>query len=193
MTVYKIAFWVNMLLQIIIRAPFGMSTRSRAKAEQRKPLTEPILLWLLAAASGIIPLIYSVTNWLSFANYSLPFWMGQAGIFILACSLLIFWRAHYDLKANWSPSLELYEGHTLITSGIYQYIRHPMYASLLVQSIAQILLLQNWIAGPASLVMFVPFYLLRSKAEENMMLEKFGSQYLDYQKTTGGLLPKINL
>jgi protein-S-isoprenylcysteine O-methyltransferase Ste14 len=168
-----------------------MSTRSRKKAEQHVSPTENILLILLTITTGILPLIYSVTNWLAFANYTLPTWMGWTGIFIMACSLLIFWRAHYDLKANWSPSLELYEGHTLITNGIYKYIRHPMYASLLLANIAQILLIQNWIAGPIAIIMFIPFYALRSRAEEKMMMEKFGDPYREYKKITGGILPKL--
>jgi protein-S-isoprenylcysteine O-methyltransferase Ste14 len=154
--------------------------------------TENIVLGLVTIASGILPLIYSVTSWLASADYRLPAWLGWAGILIMACSLLVFWRAHYDLKANWSPSLELYEGHTLVTQGIYHTIRHPMYASLLLQGIAQVLLIQNWIAGPATLLVFVPFYLLRSQAEEKMMLEKFGGQYRDYRQATGGILPKLS-
>jgi protein-S-isoprenylcysteine O-methyltransferase Ste14 len=189
--VYKIAFWVNTVLQLVIRAPFGMSTRSRKKTERRVSPTENILLSLLTISAGILPLIYSVTNWLAFANYALPAWMGWLGIFIMAGSLLIFWRAHYDLKANWSPSLELYEGHTLITNGIYRYIRHPMYASLLLESIAQMFLLQNWVAGPISIIVFILFYTFRSKAEEKMMLERFGDQYREYKKATGGILPKL--
>lgn len=190
MLIYKIAFWANTVLQLVIRAPFGMSTRARKKTERRVSPSETILLSLVTIASGILPLIYSVTSWLAFADYALPAWMGWMGIFIIACSLLIFWRAHYDLKANWSPSLELYEGHTLITHGIYRTIRHPMYASLLLQSIAQILLIQNWIAGPIGLIVFIPFYTLRSRAEEKMMTERFGGQYREYKNATGGIVPK---
>lgn len=190
MLVFKIVFWVNTVLQVVIRAPFGMSTKSREKTEQRVSTTEKILLILLTIATGVLPLIYTLTNWLAFANYTLPTWLGWMGIFIMACPLLVFWRAHYDLKANWSPSLELYEGHTLITSGIYRTIRHPMYGSLLLQNIAQLLLLQNWIAGPISIVLFIPLYIFRSSAEEKMLMERFGDQYREYKKATGGILPK---
>jgi protein-S-isoprenylcysteine O-methyltransferase Ste14 len=192
MTVFKILFWAGTVMQIIIRTPLALRSRPRRKAEQHVSMTENILLTLLTIAAGILPLIYSLTNWLAFANYNLPAWMGWAGVFILLCSLLIFWRAHTDLEANWSPSLELYEGHTLITNGIYRYIRHPMYASQLVWAIAQILLIQNWIAGPGSLIFFIPFYILRSKAEEQMMLEKFGDQYREYKTVTGGILPRLS-
>lgn len=187
----KIVFWAGTAAQVIIRTPFAISARSRNKTEQHGSQVENILLVLLTIAAGILPLIYTFTNWLTFANYSLPAWLGWAGVIVLICSLLIFWRAHVDLKANWSPSLELYEGHTLITNGIYRYIRHPMYASQWVWAIAQILLIQNWIAGPASLILFIPFYLLRRNAEEKMMLEKFGEPYREYTKATGGILPKL--
>lgn len=65
-----------------------------------------------------------------------------------------------------------------------------MYASQAVWAIAQVLLIQNWIAGPASLILFFLFYRFRSRAEEKMMLEKFGDQYRVYMKATGGILPK---
>ncbi|HEX2978720.1 MAG TPA: protein-S-isoprenylcysteine O-methyltransferase [Anaerolineaceae bacterium] len=191
MNLFKIVFWAGTLMQIVIRAPFAIKARPRKKVERHVSVTENVLLVLLTIAAGILPLIYSVTHWLVPFNYYLPVWMGWLGIVILILSLLIFWRAHADLQANWSPSLELYEEHTLITNGIYRYIRHPMYASQLVWGIAQALLIQNWIAGFGSLIFFVPFYILRSRAEEQMMLAKFGDQYREYKKSTGGIAPKF--
>jgi len=66
-----------------------------------------------------------------------------------------------------------------------------MYASQWLWVIAQPLLLQNWIAGFLNLLVFIPFYLLRVKAEEQMMLDSFGAQYQEYMKKTGGVLPKM--
>src|SRR5215216_2025693 len=40
--------------------------------------------------------------------------------------------------------------------GVYRFIRYLMYASIRPWGIAQTLLLQNWIAGWASIVLFVP-------------------------------------
>jgi protein-S-isoprenylcysteine O-methyltransferase Ste14 len=56
--------------------------------------------------------------------------------------------------------------------------------------VAQGLLLQNWVAGWVNLVVFVPFYFLRVRAEEKMMLDSFGDQYRDYMKKVGGVIPK---
>jgi protein-S-isoprenylcysteine O-methyltransferase Ste14 len=147
---------------------------------------------MLSVVMIVFPLIYSVTDWLDFADYTLPTWMGWLGVVLMACALFVFTRAHMDLKSNWSPSLEIFESHTLVTSGIYKYIRHPMYASQWIWVFAQILLLWNWVAGPLDLLFFIPFYILRVRAEEKMMLDTFGDQYREYMKKTGAVIPGLN-
>ncbi|MCX6048749.1 MAG: protein-S-isoprenylcysteine O-methyltransferase, partial [Chloroflexi bacterium] len=159
-----IVYWVGLLIEIAIRAPFQKAAKTTKKIEQRISRTEKVLLGLLAIGMLIIPLIYSLTNWLAFANYRLPTGLGWLGIFLLACALLVFARGHMDLKSNWSPTLEIRQDHTLVTTGIYRYIRHQMYASQWLWVIAQILLLQNWLAGPLNLLIFIPFYFLRVPA-----------------------------
>jgi len=178
-------------MQVVILMPFAKAARSKPKAASRVSLTENILLWLMTVVGLVIPLIYSVTPWLGFADYNLPAWMGWLGGVVLAGSLVVFARGHADLKTNWSPSLEIRQDHTLVTNGIYGYIRHPMYASQMLFNFAQILLLQNWLAGPPAVAFFIPFFLLRSRAEEKMMLDTFGSQYREYMKKVGGLFPKF--
>ena len=56
----------------------------------------------------------------------------------------------------------------------------------------QILLLQNWIAGPATMLVYIPFYIIRVPAWEKLMLDTFGEQYRDYCKKTGALLPRLS-
>jgi len=191
MNVLKMAYWAGLMIQIAVRAPYSRGWKSGPKTVQRVSQTEKLLLGLLTAGNFVIPLIYSVTHWLDFANYSLPAWIGWTGVVLLACALLVFWRGHADLKSNWSPTLEIRQDHTLVTDGIYRTIRHPMYASQWLWCLAQILLLQNWLAGPAGLVFFIPFYFLRVQAEEKMMLDSFGDRYRAYMKKTGGVIPKL--
>ena len=118
--------------------------------------------------------------------------MGWLGVVLIACGLFVFARGHKDLSVNWSPSLEIRVDHTLVTTGIYRLIRHPMYASQLLMMIAQLLLLQNWLAGPTGLLFFIPFYILRVQAEEKMMLDTFGDQYRDYMQNVGRIIPRLS-
>jgi protein-S-isoprenylcysteine O-methyltransferase Ste14 len=192
MTLFIIVYWAGILIEMIIRAPLRKNWKGIPKTEQRVSRTEKLLLGLLSVVMVVFPLIYSVTDWLDFADYTLPVWMGWLGVALMACALFVFARAHVDLKSNWSPTLEIFDGHTLVTGGIYKYIRHPMYASQWIWVVAQILLLWNWVAGPLDLLFFIPFYILRVRAEEKMMLDTFGDQYREYMKKTGGVIPKFN-
>ena len=190
MTIFKAIFWIAIIAEMVIRAPISKKQRKEAKSDQRVSTQEKTLLGILFLGMFFVPLIYSTTSWLDFANYSLPAWVGWLGTALMVCALIIFWRAHADLGLNWSPSLEIRKEHTLIKNGIFGYIRHPMYASQWVWVIAQPLLLQNWIAGFLNLLVFIPFYILRVRAEEQMMLDTFGDEYRKYMAETGAILPK---
>jgi protein-S-isoprenylcysteine O-methyltransferase Ste14 len=178
-------------VEIVVRAPISRRQRNEPKSSQRVTKRERILLALLFVAMFFVPLIYAATDWLDFANYSLPAWAGWLGVAILGGGLVVFWRAHADLGLNWSPSLEIREKHELITRGIYSYIRHPMYASQWLWVFAQPLLLHNWIAGFLNLIVFLFFYPMRVQAEEELMLEQFGEEYRSYMEKVGAVFPRI--
>jgi len=191
MDIFVLAYWLGMIGQVIIRAPYSRQWKAAAKAEQRVSVADRLALGVLALGSFVVPLIYSLTHWLVFADYHLPTWLGWVGVLLLIVALYLFWRSHHDLKSNWSPSLEIFQAHTLITDGIYSRIRHPMYASQWVWVLAQALLLQNGLAGPLGVLTFAIFYFMRVQGEEKMMLEKFGQTYRDYIQKTGAVIPKL--
>jgi protein-S-isoprenylcysteine O-methyltransferase Ste14 len=191
MDIFTTIYFVAIVVEIVIRAPISRRQRNEPKSSRRVTKRERILLALLFVAMFFVPLIYAATDWLDFANYSLPAWAAWLGVVILASALLVFWRAHADLGLNWSPSLEIREKHELITRGIYAYIRHPMYASQWLWVLAQPLLLQNWIAGFFNLIVFLFFYPMRVRAEEELMLEQFGEEYRSYMEKVGAVFPRI--
>jgi len=75
-------------------------------------------------------------------------------------------------------------------TGVDELVRHPMRAAHLLWAVAQLLLLQNWIAGPAFLVASLPLYVVRIPREEEMMLEEFGEEYRRYAERTGRVVPR---
>ena len=113
------------------------------------------------------------------------------GTVIFAGAILMLWRSHADLGRNWSATLRITGQHSLVTNGVYRRIRHPMYTAHLLWAIAQGLLLSNWFAGWAFLVLLGPLYLVRIPKEEQMMLEHFGEEYRAYKSRTGRLIPRM--
>ncbi len=153
------------------------------------------LLILSSLGMVFFPMVYIFSPWLDFADYYLPSLMSQilgwlgAGIFVIALYLL--YKSHADMGQNFSPELSIREEHKLITSGIFRSIRHPMYTAHIVWAVAQILLLQNWIVGPSFLLTSLPLYFFRIPREEQMMLQTFKEEYLEYMNSTGRIFPKI--
>jgi protein-S-isoprenylcysteine O-methyltransferase Ste14 len=190
-TLLTLIYFAAVIAQIVIRAPYRRAARQNKMRDDRVDVTEKVLLGLLLFGIFLIPLVYALTPWLNFADYDLPDWASVIGIGVMIASLIVFWRSHADLGSNWSASLQIREGHDLVTRGIYKYIRHPMYASEWLWAIAQALLLHNWIAGLATLVLFAPLYFVRVPREEQMMLDTFGAAYHDYARTTGRVFPKL--
>ena len=190
MDIFTAVYFAALIIQTVIRAPLNKIRKQEKMSERRFTDQEKILLGLLALGGLVAPIIYAATDWLDFADYTLPTWAGWLGILLTAGAVFVFWRAHADLGLNWSPTLEIREKHELITRGIYGVIRHPMYASQWLLVIAQPLLLHNWIAGFLNLLVFIPFYFLRVKAEEQLMIEQFGDQYRAYIQKVGAVFPK---
>ena len=191
MDIFTLTYFIGILAEMAIRAPISRKQKKEPKSNRNVTTQEKVLLGLLFLAMFFLPIFYAATPWLDFANYTLPPWAGWLGVIILAGALVVFWRAHADLGLNWSPTLEIREKHELITHGIYGVIRHPMYASQWLWVIAQPLLLQNWIAGWLDLLVFILFYSLRVRAEEQLMLEQFGDEYRSYMQKVGAVLPKL--
>jgi protein-S-isoprenylcysteine O-methyltransferase Ste14 len=191
MDVFTWIYFIAIVIEMIVRAPLNQKRKQEKMSERRVTAQEKALLGLLFLGMFIIPIIYAASNWLDIANYALPSWAGWIGVVLIASAVFVFWRAHADLGLNWSPTLEIREKHELITRGIYGVVRHPMYASQLLWVIAQPLLLQNWIAGFMDLLVFIVFYSLRVKSEEQLMIESFGDQYRDYMKKVGGVIPRL--
>ena len=79
-----------------------------------------------------------------------------------------------------------------MTTGVYRLIRHPMYASFLLWSLGQGLLLPNWMTGLAGMFGFCILYFARVGREEKLMLEAFGDDYREYMMRTKRLVPYIH-
>ena len=188
---FKMVYGIGWACIAIIRIPARWQARTNRIIVDRKTAREKSLLALLGIGMGVLPFVYIFTPWLNFANYRLRSWAGWTGAASFAVALPVLWRAHAALGQYWSDSLQLRQGHQLITSGIYRYIRHPMYAFGWLLGIAQALLLQNWIAGPSGLVSFALLYFLRVPREEQMMLDQFGDEYQAYMKRTGRVIPRL--
>ena len=107
-------------------------------------------------------------------------------VFLLGAGLGIWALLHNNL-GNFNIQPKMKEGAVLVTSGIYAFIRHPMYLSVIVMSLAFVLssvtLLQSSLFFALIFVLF-----LKAKREESLWLEE-GEDYVKYKADTKLFLP----
>ena len=192
LTTSSTAFLVATAAYLGIRGFFKRKLSAGKKAVNKSSTGDMALVGLVVAGQLIVPLLAIATPLLDWADYQSPTTaLAWAGALLMAAGVWLFWRSHADLGENWSVTLELQEGHELVSSGVYKLIRHPMYAAFFVMAAGQTLLLRNWIAGPSALLAVALLYVVRKPHEEAMLLEQFGEEYRRYMASTGGVIPRI--
>jgi protein-S-isoprenylcysteine O-methyltransferase Ste14 len=145
------------------------------------------------AVIGFISVIAFVINpnWLALASLSFSVWLRWVGIALALAGFALLQWAQVTLGNSWSDTPRMMKEQTLITSGPYQFIRHPIYTAFILILGSALLISANWLIGLAWLGMTVLEVASRVGFEEALMLEYFGDQYREYMKKTGRLLPRL--
>ncbi len=94
------------------------------------------------------------------------------------------------LGKNRRPSPEPRTDSSLVTTGIYSIIRHPMYLSLIALGIGWSFIWMSMAALVASIV-FAVFLDRKARLEEELLCERFPVEYKEYMKKTWRFIPGI--
>lgn len=187
----KLAYGALVVGWFIIRYPYARRARRTPVASSRRGVRENLLLAISLTGLGLLPILYLATGVPRFADYPFQPAVGALGVLVAVAALAMFRLSHKALGRNWSISLDVRDRHTLVTDGVYRWVRHPMYTAFWLWALAQGLLLPNAIAGPAGLVGFGVLFFGRVGSEERMMLDAFGDQYRAYMGRTRRVIPLI--
>lgn len=114
-------------------------------------------------------------------------WLGAA-LTIAGIAFAIWARFH--IGRNWSGTVTLKEGHTLIRTGPYEIVRHPIYTGLLL-AVLGTAIGHREIGGLIALALLVIEWKRKSLLEERFMIEQFRAEYLDYRREVKGLVPFV--
>jgi protein-S-isoprenylcysteine O-methyltransferase Ste14 len=188
-TIAKIIWLAFGLGWFVLRLRPGRRARKTPVSYSGRGAQEFVLLAVSLTGLGIVPCVYLAAHVPRFADYPVIPALTYLGTAVDAACLWLFYRTHQELGHNWSVSLDLRERHTLVTTGIYALVRHPMYTGFWLMALGQALLLPNWIAGPAGLVGFGILFFGRVRREEQMMITAFGDEYRDYMRRTARIIP----
>jgi protein-S-isoprenylcysteine O-methyltransferase Ste14 len=149
----------------------------------------PRFLLLGASLAGM--LVYGINPYLmKWSALPLLSWARWLGFFTGATALALFFWVLRSLGRNFSTTLTIKKDQTLVIQGPYQWIRHPMYTSFVFLWIGYFLLSTNWFIGLTGILGFIWAIVVRTPKEEQMMIDRFGNEYITYMKRTGRYLPR---
>ena len=129
-------------------------------------------------------------RWLDFARVDFPPWLRLLGVPAALAGLALFRWMFLHLGLNVTATSVPRAQATLVTTGPYRLVRHPMYTTVLILVAAVTLLTANAVVAASGLAMFA-LLAARSRVEERRLVEKFGDAYRAYQGRTGRFLPRL--
>ena len=187
----KIVWALMLTVWYLIRYPYARRSRRATVETNQKRGAEFGRMAVASVGLGVLPALYLWTDILDFADRPSSWMSALLGSMAACGALALFLLTHKALGKLWSISLQLKTEHKLVTQGIYQSLRHPMYSAFWLMSLAQALLLANWVAGFAGLAGFGFLFFSRIGPEERMMEARFGDEWRSYCAQTKRILPHI--
>ena len=175
--------WILMVIFIVFMGGNKSHKQDRAS-----------MLLLMISFSFVLPTIKYTTDLgtaaLGAFSWGFP-WISYLGFFLFFFRLLVNWASIATLNKQWSAVVVIKPDHKLVDTGIYEYIRHPIYAALLLQILGFGLALSNWITILVLVVPNAASLAYRIYMEEHVLEEHFRDSYIDYARKTSRLIPGI--
>ena len=103
----------------------------------------------------------------------------------LAMWAVITLGRHYDLV------LEIHAGHQLVRRGPFRWTRHPVYTGLIVHFAGACLATGNLLLAAGTVLVTIPAFVARARAEERLLREEFGAEYDRYVDEVPMLVPGL--
>ena len=139
---------------------------------------------LFAFESLLGLLLISIKSW-----FTDPLSITQIVSWILLLgSIIMAVQGFYLIHTVGKPKHGIEETTVLVKRGVYKYIRHPLYSSLMLLGWG-IFFKEISLLSATLVIMATAFLVATAKVEETENLNKFGDEYSDYMKTTKRFLP----
>lgn len=168
----------------LIQTTYLTVSAFRARRDTRPHLGQSFGLLFAMIAAGVLPRL-RVFRFVNFAPVNRI--VSVVGVVVCASGMALLVWARETLGENWSQTVAAKEGHELVTSGPYRFVRHPMYAGGFIACIASAIVAGGPFVFAALTVGSI--FIWRVGAEDKLMTQQFPDEYPVYMKRTNALIP----
>lgn len=179
-------FTATYVIWFLTEALLNRVLRSKSTDRQHTDKNSLAIIWVTVVLANILA-VYIAMNF-RFLIYSIPAFH-YIGLGIIITGIILRFAAVFSLGAFFTVDVTIREDHKLKRDGMYKYLRHPSYFASLLSFAGFGIALNNWVSLLLIIVSVLTVFTYRIKIEEKLLIEQFGNEYLDYKKSTSGLIP----
>jgi protein-S-isoprenylcysteine O-methyltransferase Ste14 len=117
-------------------------------------------------------------------------WARVIGVVVCVFGLCVTIWARRTLAGNWSSNVTFKQGHELVKTGPYRFVRHAIYTGLLVMCLGSAIEIGRLLCFLSLVVVGIGFW-IKLKQEERLMLRHFPDEYPNYQRRVKALVPFV--
>jgi protein-S-isoprenylcysteine O-methyltransferase Ste14 len=181
------AVFGRMILQYRMTGDYGI----RFAGKSSPPVQ--IAASLLLSASGLLILFYTLG--LTVGYLTLSFQPGAVqmaiGYLLYFSGLSIVLVSQHQMGCTWRVGVDLNEETKLITTGLFKYVRNPIYTGLFIGCIGLWCISPSIILILGLLILYISVELFVRKVEEPYLHEQFGSEYEKWHHSTPRYFPRL--
>jgi protein-S-isoprenylcysteine O-methyltransferase Ste14 len=163
---------------------------STKKTERREPLGSRLAYVLPLLIGGLLIGVryFPWAPFLSLRLWPRSFLLYCVGFALLIAGLAFAIWARVHLGRNWSGAVTVKEGHELIRTGPYGYVRHPIYTGI-VAGVIGTAICSGTVRAALGFVIIAVALVRKLRMEEKFMREVFPGQYEQYAAEVPALIP----
>jgi len=187
----ELKLWFTIVVTVWAASEIAMALfkRSRSDAPSRRDGGSLPLLIVAFAGSATLGLTLDFSPAANIYGNETSRW--AAALALVIAGILFRWNAILTLGRYFTTNVAIQSDHRLVREGVYRTLRHPSYTGTLLILAGVAVATGNWINAAIVMGPSVVAILRRIRIEEQLLLESFGQDYIDFCKKTKRLVPGL--
>jgi protein-S-isoprenylcysteine O-methyltransferase Ste14 len=150
------------------------------------------MFMLLSVAAVLQTVVFAVSPQSMSAVFIaiLPAWLSWTGSVLLFGGLIFMVAAQLGMGVSWRVGIDQEACPGLVTGGLYQLCRNPIYLGMFTSLCGLMAVLPTW---PSLVILLAVYFSIRAQVseEEEYLISTYGNAYRDYAAQIGRFVPRL--
>jgi protein-S-isoprenylcysteine O-methyltransferase Ste14 len=188
---FRLALLASLLFLLAVGLPHRIRSRTGEPLDRRQEgLVVLITLRLAGLATWLAILAYLVNpSWMKWSSLPMPPWLRWCGLAVGVATGALVSSTLRHLGPNLTDTVVTRRHHMLVTDGPYRWVRNPFYVSAALLTLSAGLLSANGFVFASGAVL-IALLAVRTRIEEQKLIERFGEAYRAYMRETPRFIPR---